>query len=234
MNCKEYQRITADELAAGQTESAREVVGHRVGCVDCQQFYDEQVALFSRMDAGMRSLANEAVPTSLLVRTRRAVGEEVPRRVVPLWGYATVAMACALVLSFAYFHRRLGVQNVTSAERTVAHVSGSSAANTNVVEVQTTHPKDNFQPAKNVIHKATLAVPTAEAETPSPDLQIVVSQDERRAFAHWVTASSKQHSSLAAFTKPITDKPVQLVEIASVQLDSIDVKAIRAEDPSLK
>lgn len=234
MNCQECQRRIMDELASNWAQSAREIIGHREECVSCQQFYDEQAALFSRIDAGMRSLANEAVSPPLLAKVRRSLLEEPPRYAIPLWGYATVATACAVLLSFAYIHRRPGEQTALRAEPAVVQERVSTATNPSAVQVEATRPKDGIHHPRNMARKPTIASSKVEPETPRLDSQIVVSIDERRAFGQWLTVFSKQRDSLTAFSKPGPDKTFRLVEIASVHLDSVDVKGMKTEDPLVK
>jgi hypothetical protein len=232
MNCKEYQRRIVDELASNETQSAREVVVHRAACVSCGQFYDEQAALFSSIDAGMRSLANEAEDPALLPKARHAVLEQPQRSVVPVWGYAVLAMACALILAITYTNRR-PAQVTLRAERPAAQVSAYSKATPSLAQVEV-HPKDGIRAAKNLLRKGSIVNPRVESEAPGPDLQIVVSEEERRAFAHWVTAIPKHRDSLVALTKQIPNKPEQPIEIALMKLESVDVKGVKTEEPSMK
>jgi hypothetical protein len=232
MNCKEYQRRIVDELASNEALSAHEVIGHRAACAGCAQFYDEQAALFSRIDAGMRSLANEEVDATLLPKVRQALLAEPQRSAVPVWGYALVATACALILFLAHTYRR-PAEGTLRAERPTAQMSASSAGNTGLAE-GAARPRDGVRPANNFLRKAAPAKSRVENEAPAPDLQIVVSEEERRAFVRWVAALPKQHDALEVLTKPVPSKPEQPIEIALMKLDSVDVKGVKTEEPSMK
>jgi len=73
MNCKGYQEKMLEALANGKTAPSGEIAEHLRRCGECRDFYDAQGRLLAAIEAGVRAMVNEAVPTSVLpgLRARR-------------------------------------------------------------------------------------------------------------------------------------------------------------------
>ncbi len=97
MLCEHYKEALI-EAAASDVPAPGDLREHLDGCSDCRAAFEEEQALFSSIDGGLRVAANADVPASLLPRVRAQLsGQSVARRSwIPVWA---VLSAAALVLT---------------------------------------------------------------------------------------------------------------------------------------
>src|SRR2546423_14825106 len=97
MLCEHYKEALI-EAAASDVPAPGDLREHLDGCSDCRAAFEEEQALFSSIDGGLRVAANADVPASLLPRVRAQLsGQSVARRSwIPVWA---VLGAAALVLT---------------------------------------------------------------------------------------------------------------------------------------
>lgn len=70
MSCERYRDKIVEALASGEAAQGVEVATHLSTCDACREFLEEQMHLFSAVDSGLRKMANESVPASLLPAVR--------------------------------------------------------------------------------------------------------------------------------------------------------------------
>src|SRR5258708_8469628 len=106
MNCERYKEKMVEALASGESSPARDIAIHLRTCEECKRFYEAQVNLFGAIDSGVRAMANDTVPASLLPRVRARIEEVRAPRLVwrPAWGVVAIA-AMILVVSLGFVRR---------------------------------------------------------------------------------------------------------------------------------
>jgi anti-sigma factor RsiW len=120
MNCRQCQQKLLHSLAAGDIPSA-EVVAHESSCPACRKFHAAENSLFRSIDSGLRSLANQPVPHSLLPSLSICLDEKFMANQAPFyrWGFTAVATATNIA-GFAQLRKssiRLAAASRTTEER---------------------------------------------------------------------------------------------------------------------
>src|SRR5258708_37256602 len=106
MNCERYKEKMVEALASGESSPARDIAIHLRTCEECKRFYEAQVNLFGAIDSGVRAMANDTVPASLLPRVRARIEKVRTPRLVwrPAWSVVAIA-AMILVVSLGFVRR---------------------------------------------------------------------------------------------------------------------------------
>jgi hypothetical protein len=224
MSCKRYQDKLVDARAGGEGALVGELAAHLRACAECKEFYEAQLHLFGAIDLGVREMVNETVPASLLPGVRALVAEVViPRRMWSFsWGFVSVAVAAALVISVGVL--RWSPEN-TSKQRdrspaVVQGVAGGTGVKPVPRQVITAAPKHRSTEARTEV------VPRGVVKTP----EVLVLAEERAAFARFVTDLPEERDVAVAFTRPATDATDEGVEIALLQIDELEVKPLESSN----
>lgn len=220
MNCKECQKQILQSLAANECV-VPEAAAHRTACAACAALYREQQELFRRVDTGLQSLVNQPVPPSLLPRVRGQL-EVIPVSPWAWWPvWSLTVVAAVAILGF-----------------TVAHVPGRPHSVANFRQIASIASQRKVPPqsirghARTLAHRKALVLPgpnhksaTREVpRTPAPD--VIVSIEERRAFASFVAQVSENSALAAGLTQPVPKSDADKGEIASLQIDPMEVKLL--------
>jgi hypothetical protein len=221
MNCKHCQERIAESLAAGAYALSADVVFHQNSCAACSDFYATQRNLFDAVDAGLSSLVNQPVPPSLLPAVRdRLAAQPLPGTFrIPNWSFAVVAALAILAVGITYQSRRPFVPVNPSEIPSIA-----------------SRPVDNPQPAVLPDLPSHSAVPklkvrhslTATSLPTEPDAEVIVLPEEREAFARFVAQIPQEQNVALALTRPAQAETEEPIEIARLQIDSLEVKPLEA------
>jgi hypothetical protein len=217
MNCKVCQEKILESLAGGTEPLASEVASHKNSCVACRGYYDAQQNLFRSIDAGLRSFANQPVPPSLVPGVRARLDEKsTPRRSGYFrWSFAAVVAVVILTAGIGYVLRR--PENHPNSPE-VLSVASQSASN----PVPATQP-----PAKS-----SSIAPRPIAKRVSPEAasttvpEVIVLAEERQAFARFVEEIPQEREVAMALTKPAREQVDDPLEIALLQIESLEVKSL--------
>jgi hypothetical protein len=217
MNCKLCQEKILESLAVGTEPLASEVSTHKDSCLACRGYYDTQQNLFRSIDAGLRSFANHPVPPSLVPGVRARLDEKsTPRRSGYFsWSFAAVAALVILTAGIGYTLRR--PENHPNS-REVFSVASRSASNP--------------VPAALPPAKSSNVAPRPIAKRVSPDAasttapEIIVLAEERQAFARFVAEIPREREVAMALTKPAREQADDPLEIALLQIESLEVKPL--------
>jgi hypothetical protein len=221
MNCQQCQQKILDSVAAGEERLAPEVAGHEDSCDSCAHFYAEHRVLFRSLEIGLRSLANAPIPASLLPGVRVRVDQELaPRHArIPRWGFTAVSAAAILAVSAAYVLRhpakRFHLPQIisTAAPQTAKNAETSPAP----LRESPTAPLA----ATRVVH--------ARPSTAAP--QVIVSAEERQAYARYIAPVPEQEAVAAPLPPPglrVPEAANEAAEIALLQIESLEVKPLDA------
>ncbi|MGB2632542.1 MAG: hypothetical protein WAM58_01280 [Candidatus Acidiferrum sp.] len=225
MNCQQCQQKILDSLAAGESRLAIEVAVHENSCEACSQFLAAQLHLFRSLEIGLRSLVNAPVPASLLPGVRARMEQEPVSRyaAIPRWSFVAVAAAAILAVSAAYVLRHSA--NRLHLPQTISAPASQTAAN----------PETSTTPLRE---SPTLFTPPAStrvirARPSPPDPQVIVSTEERQAYAKFVAEAPEQEAdtlALAPSGQPVPEAAEDPAEIALLQIESLEVKPLEATE----
>jgi hypothetical protein len=216
MNCKLCQEKILESLAIGTELLASEVATHKESCIACRGYYDTQRNLFRSIDAGLRSFANHPIPSSLVPSVRARLDESIPRRSGYFsWSFAAVAAVVILTAGIGYVLRR--PENHPNSPK-VFSVASRSVSN----PVPATQP-----PAKpsNVAPRPIAKRISSEAASMTAP-EVIVLAEERQAFARFVAEIPQEREVAMAMTKPAQERAGDPLEIALLQIESLEVKPL--------
>jgi len=219
MNCRQCQEGMLDALAAGTAVLPDVVVEHKRNCVSCEAYYESQASFFRDLEEGIKALANEEVPPSLVPGVRARLNGQLPSRSswMSAWGMAAVA-AAILVMSFGLLVYRPPYQGVPRENEPVA-----------LQRVENPFPV--VQPTKetpSADHRSRQRRrrPPAVAKVPEAVPEVIVLPEERAAFARFVADVPEQGVVLAVtrVAPSNEDAPLQIavLEIHELELQSLD------------
>jgi hypothetical protein len=218
MNCMQYQARILESLAAGERDESAELSSHREFCAACREYFAAQKSLFQSVDAGLRSIMNETVPVSLLVgvRARMDVEQSAPSRAwYSHWNLAAVTAVAILAISINYAFRRTesrqGSQGIPSA-------ASSSAGNPQP-------PAKPVQRSTHILRKPS-AKRSCSVACSAREPEVIVLPEERQAFARLVSKIPEERAVAVALTQHAPAAAEDSVEIALLQIDSLDVKPL--------
>ncbi|MGA2299750.1 MAG: hypothetical protein ABSG77_03525 [Candidatus Acidiferrum sp.] len=220
MNCHNAREQITDMLAAGSVELTRELAGHVQSCAGCGAFYAQQAELFRAMDSALSAMANEPVPPSLLPKVRARMEERESRRgwfPNPMTAAATLAAVFLAVMFFPRVEKKALEKPVAALpthilDRWEARRTGTIAA------------AAALTPRPRVSHaKANRAAGVKEV-SPAPGVIVLV--EERQAFARFVAELPDEREVALALTRPASALEDVPVEIALLQIESLELKPL--------
>lgn len=221
MSCEGYRDKLIAMLASGESAVAGDDATHLQTCAECKGFYETQVNLFGAIDSGVRAMVNEAVPASLLPRVRAQIAETGVRRRTSnvSWGFATVAVAAVLAVSVGLLRRN--PENTSKVSEPSPFVAKGTLGVPPVLPgVVAAVPRRHSKETE------TATVRRQTVKTP----EVMVLAEERAAFMKFVTDLPEERDVAVAYTRPVTEAKDDLVEIASLQIDELEVKPLESSD----
>ena len=221
MNCRKCQERMLDALAAGTAVLPDVVVEHKRNCVSCEAYYESQASFFRGLEEGIKALANEEVPRSLVPCVRARLNDELPLRSswMSAWGMAAAA-AAILVLGFSLLVDRPPYQGVPRENERVAspQVKNSSP----VVQ-----PTKEIPSADHRVRQGR-RTPAAVAKVPEAVPGVIVLPEERAAFARFV-ADGQEQGVVLAVTRVAPSNEDPPLQIAVLEIHELEVQSL---DPS--
>jgi hypothetical protein len=217
MNCRQCQEKILESLAASAGLLPQEVAAHQDSCAACHEFCASQRTLFQSVDAALRSIANHPVPPSLLPGLRAYLDEHPvsPRATFPGWSLAVAALVL-LVVGIVYSSRRS--ESRSNSWQSASIPSGGAAA---VPEASVQPPRKSPSGLRSPKRK-----PTPLAKSSAETQEVMVLAEERRAFAKFVAEVPEETEVALALTHPAHAAADEPVEIALLQIDSLEVKPL--------
>lgn len=218
MNCKQCQQKILESLADGG-DAAAEISIHQESCAFCREFFAIQQNLFQSVDVALRSIANQPVPPSLVAGVRARMAEHSPpgRTWYSTWSLAMIAAVAILAISVGYSFLR--TENHLDSRETASTVSPSAFT-----------PRPAAQPVQ--IQKSANALPKTSAKrvalaaSTAAEPEVIILAEERLAFARFVSEMPQEREVAVALTHPAPAAAEDPVEIALLQIDSLDVEPL--------
>ena len=223
MNCKQCQEKILEALAAGAGHFPREVPQHWQTCRVCREFYELQSNLFRSIDSALQSVANQTAPPSLIsgVRARMEDQPVASPAWIPGWSFALVSAFAIVVIGAGFFRLRPQIRpNLSGIGPVVSQSVGLS-----VPAVQPP-PKSETTRPNRTSKGASSAGPSPTAAEPA--LEVIVLAEERQAFAKFVAKLPEEKEVALALTQPAPAAPDAPVEIALLEIGSVEVKPLEA------
>ena len=224
MNCQQYQERSLDAFAAGEATFPDALVEHKRNCGACRAYYESQASLFCSIDEGVKAIANEEVPRSLVPGVRALVQDELPSPSswMSVWEVAAVA-AAILAVSFGWVLYRPVRHTVSPNDRVPAHSAESPVA---VMR----RPAEGARPSPSRELKRTGARAFGHsAEISAAAMpEVIVLPEERAAFARFVADTPEQGVVLAVTRAAPSNEDVPF-EIAVLEIHELEVQSL---DPS--
>jgi hypothetical protein len=225
MSCQRVRREITEAFAAGGRPLSPEASGHVEACAACRDFYNEQQKLFRLLDNGLRALANHAVPPSLLPRVRAGLDQAPVVSRSWMSGWSLAVLACAVVLAVVLPQVRQRPQPPAKTQGTTQTVARS-------VE---NPPADGYStqsvPPSPVTRRHSATRPAGcTAQVPPAALEVIVLAEERDAFARFVAKLPVEQDVAVALTRPAPENADRPIEIALLQIKSLEVKPLEATE----
>jgi hypothetical protein len=221
MFCDAYHNSLTEVAAAGR-ELTPALEQHLAFCRDCRAAFAEQQSFFAAIDAGIRSLANPEIPLTVIPRVHIALHNElVGQARSPKWIFAGTALAAVLVVAFVLTlsHRDSPPSENNARMRILAPPS------IHLLESHAPNPFP-FRPAARANEGEVVQPVSAHTEV-SLRAEVLVPDEERAAFARFLTHEQSAPTTISAAIALIPEAPkvltpLQLVEIASLKVPSLD------------
>jgi hypothetical protein len=218
MNCNQCRQRILESLAA-ERDVAADISIHQASCAVCREFFFVQQDLFRSVDFGLRSIANQSVPPSLLASVRTQMDEDarLGRAWQSTWSLAVVATVLILAISISYSFWRM--ESDANSRQTASTVSPSA------VTPQPAAQPVQIQKSANVLPKP-IAKRAGSAALSSAEPEVIVLAEERQAFARFIVEMPRDREAAVALTRPAPPAAEDPVEIALLQIDRLDVKPL--------
>lgn len=230
MSCRSFQRRMSDALANSQTALSGDVTAHVRSCAACREFHVTQQRLFSAIDAGVRAMMNEEVPTSPLCTVRTGmeetrVGRPWPPWLVPATGVLVVALLIVSpLLRYSFRTKDVRVGVVAEGQR------GDKESPTDPNEVTTQLPGPDRPTVKvHRVGRQSAVVPVPLASTPATLPAVLIDPREARALVQLAEAVREDPQWAIAMTHRMELPVSQGDSIEPIKVTDLEVKPLSFE-----
>jgi len=217
MPCNAYKDALSEAAAGASISSA--LRSHLESCADCRVALAGEQALYASIDAGLRVVANAAVPPALVSSVRAHLDEQPAPR--PWFVPVFVPVAAALVLTF-FILRSLQLRPEKSSTPTT--------------RASVNEPRSPHQAASPMESASNSGVATASRalphHTPSHEPferntipEVLVTRDDEALLLQYAQEwGSQRHARLTAEVLP--SPSYRLLEVTPIQIAPLDVKPL--------
>lgn len=219
MNCRECQAQITDALARDGEPLPTRVAAHMDSCSTCREFRTKLQHLFHSIDAEVESLVNQPVSPSFLPVVRDRIGENrtAHRWASPAWSLLVATAALIIVFTSASkFYSSKSHRNFPR---------NSVASSPTLVEAVPPKPTAKVAP----VHRGSRSRTSALSSSPEFSKVIVLPQ-EQKAFTRFVAEVPEHQQVVLALTRPTSLESVESVEIAPLQIATLEVKPLEGSE----
>jgi hypothetical protein len=223
MNCRQCQKRILDAFAAAEVAPPDAVVEHKQNCGPCQAYYELQAGFFRRLEEGIKVMANEEVPPSLVARVKARLTQELPSSSswAPAWGMAAVAAAVLAASLGSAFLDRPKYHSVLSERAKVATHSIESPV------VATRKPPGGPKPSLGREPRRARARASGQGAEDSEVMpEVIVLPEERRAFARFVAEAPRDQQVALASTRAAPPNDEVTAEIVALEIEGLELKSL--------
>ena len=223
MNCRQCQKRILDAFAAAEAVPPDVVVEHKQNCGACQAYYELQAGFFRRLEEGIKVMANEEVPPSLVPRVKARLTQELPSASAwaPAWGMAAVGAAVlAASLGSAFLHRPKHHSVLSERAKVATHSIESPV-------VATREPPGAAKPSLGRQPKRASAHASGQgAEVSEVMPEVIVLPEERAAFARFVAESPRNQEVALASTRAAPPNDEVAAEIVALKIEGLELESL--------
>jgi len=219
MNCERYREKWGYALARGEGVPNGDLAVHIRDCAACRVFCETQVQLFAAIDAGVKTMANEVMPASLMPGVR--VKMEGGPRTGSWWRVSWVTAAVvtvAFTIALVGIHR--GNERITESPR-FACVTPETAKASGVVQNRTREPRHEGGRSRHI------------GKTPSqPEHmpKVIILAEEREAFVKFVAAVPENQELAIGLMHPVPKQELVPVDIALLKIEQLQLPPLAASE----
>jgi negative regulator of sigma E activity len=229
MPCEPHKVALIEAVASG-LEPQGELRAHLATCAACHATFTQEQSLYFSIDAGLRTAANAEVPASLLPRVRaRLADEPAPRRMwtQPLiFAAASAALALAIFLVVRPHHTRPDNQSKQIPQLPLSETPAANARR------QNSGPAPQIV-SSNVNNSGSSVRPTLLRPVASSQPEVLVSPDEREAYANFVFTVQQRHDVAEALLAPSSKKQDALVTVEPLQIAHLELKPLEGRETEI-
>lgn len=225
MFCEAYKKPLSDAAASGETLS-HSMQQHLASCGSCHAAFAEEQSLVAAIDSGLRAVTNSEVPATLIPRVRVAMNNEPAKQPgFQKWILVGTVVCCALVVAITLQLRHrdppVPVRIVTAQTPTVPSPR-----------------RENLQPfVPSAAHENPRRASEAKTAQPGPGdratsiaAEVLVPDEERDAFAKFLTRERTQPAKSTAAVLLAPEAPKNLNPLPPVEIASLRVLPLNGEE----
>jgi hypothetical protein len=227
MPCEKYQEALID-LAASAAEPVGVVRSHLDGCCVCRSYLEREQVLFATIEFGVRRSTNAPLPVSLVQRFEARLAQEKPARMAPRWNwiYAACAAVAVLALALLIVRPRTTLERIASTPTPEVPVPGKGA------EGETRAPARSSPPvAKRNVRRNPRPKPLAARAAVSEGPEVLVSSEERDAFAKFISRVGERKEVAIALVSPSPENVTNPLKVEDLQISWLEIKPL--QEPEL-
>ena len=223
MNCRQCQKRILDAFAAAEAVPPDVVVEHKQNCGACQAYYELQASFFRRLEEGIKVMANEEVPPSLVPRVKARLTQELPSASAwaPAWGMAAVAAAVLAASLGSAFLDRPKYHSVLSERAKVATHSIESPVVATREPPGAAKPSLGRQPKRASAHASGQGTEVSEVMP-----EVIVLPEERAAFARFVAEPPRNQEAALAWTRAAPPNDEVTAEIVALKIEGLELESL--------
>ena len=223
MNCRQCQKRILDAFAAAEAAPPDVVVEHKQNCGACQAYYELQASFFRRLEEGIKVMANEEVPPSLVPRVKARLTQELPSASAwaPAWAMAAVAAAVLAAALGSPFLDRPKYHTVLSERAKVATHSIESPVVATRELPGAAKPSLGRQAKRSSAHASRQGAEVSEVMP-----EVIVLAEERAAFARFVAEPPRNQEVALASTRAAPSDDEATAEIVALKIEGLELESL--------
>jgi hypothetical protein len=229
MPCEKYQDALID-LAARGAEPVGAVRSHLDGCWLCRSYLEQEKVLFATIEFGVRQSTNAPLPVSLVPRFDARFAQQMPAKAAPRrnWIYAACAAVAFLALTLLILQPRTTRERIASTKTPEVPVPENSA----VGEIPGAPARSSLPVAKrNVRRDPRLERPVARTAA-SEGPQVLVSTEERDAFARFISRVGEREEVAIALVSPSPENVTNPLKVEDLQISWLEIEPLKEPELS--
>ncbi len=225
MPCEKYQDALID-LAAGGSEVISAVREHLNVCASCRSYLEQEQVLFASVDSGVRQTINAPLPASLLQRFQPRLAQETSVKLAPRmnWTYAAVAAFALVGLTLLILGPQSTPERRASKDSPEMFVEENAAAGPTLsAPLPLSFPPGTSRAVRRTSQTTQPLTRPARIEGP----QILVSPEERDAFARFISNVSERKELAAALVSPSPEKETEALKVEALQISWLEIEPLQ-------
>jgi hypothetical protein len=226
MPCEKYQEALID-LAAGGAEPVGVVRSHLDSCCVCRSYLEREQVLSATIEFAVRQSTNAPLPVSFLQRFEARLAQETPAKMAPRWNwiYAACAAVAFLALALLILRPRTTLERSASTQGPEVPVQGAVG--------ETRAPAPSSRPvAKGNVRRNPRPKPLVARTAVSGDPEILVSAEERDAFARFISRVGERKEVAIALVSPSPENVTNPLKVEDLQISWLEIKPLKEPELS--